>query len=183
MRTLLSYFLQGCLVTVPGVITVYAVYSVGRWVDGLLRTPAHWAGLLVTVVAITLAGAFFSNVIGLALLRWLESLVGRVPIVRLVYTTARDILEAFVGQKRSFDQPVAVRFGADGPRAMGFVTREDLEDFGLPGQVAVYFPQSYNVAGNLLVFPRQQVEPLDADAAKVMALLLSGGMASSKIRR
>jgi len=180
MGTLLRYFLQGCLVTVPVGITLYAVYAVATWVDDLLRTPMHWAGLLITLVGITVAGAFFNNFVGRAILGWGEGWIDRVPAVRLIYSTVRDVLETFVGQKRSFDRPVAVRFGAEGPRAMGFVTRDDMADFGLPGQVAVYFPQSYNVAGNVLLFPRDQVEVLDTDAAKVMTLVLSGGMAARR---
>ena len=61
-------------------------------------------------------------------------------------------------------------------RMVGFVTQESLERLGLPGYASVYFPQSYNFAGNLVVFPASQLEPLDAGSADVMAFIVSGGV-------
>jgi uncharacterized membrane protein len=63
-----------------------------------------------------------------------------------------------------------------GARAIGFVTQDALEHLGLGGQVAVYFPLSYSVAGHMLIFPADRVEPLRADSAEVMAFIVSGGV-------
>jgi uncharacterized membrane protein len=59
---------------------------------------------------------------------------------------------------------------------VGFVTRTDLEFLGLLNHVAVYSPQSYNFAGHLLVFPKDQVRPLEAESSEVMAFIVSGGV-------
>ena len=103
----------------------------------------------------------------------------RLPLVRLLYVSTKDLLNAFVGEKRRFDKPVMVTlFPGAGAKALGFVTQESLERFGLSGHVAVYFPQSYNFAGNLVVYPTDQVTPIAADSAEVMAFVISGGVSN-----
>jgi uncharacterized membrane protein len=72
-----------------------------------------------------------------------------------------------------------VRLSADAAiKTLGFVTCSHFDDPKLEGHVAVYLPQSYNFAGNLLVVPRDRVEPIDADGAQFMAFIVSGGVAS-----
>jgi len=72
---------------------------------------------------------------------------------------------------------VLVRLGMHSEaRMVGFVTQESLDRLGLPGYSSVYFPQSYNFAGNLVVFPSSHVPPLDAPSADVMAFIVSGGV-------
>jgi len=66
-------------------------------------------------------------------------------------------------------------------KAIGFVTRKDLSMFGLMDHVAVYFPQSYNFAGHLLVFPREQVKPLGMESSDVMTFIVSGGVSGGGI--
>jgi uncharacterized membrane protein len=179
MQLLVRSFLQGCLVLVPAVVTGYAVYVVLVRVDGLLRLPVPGAGVLLCVIAITAIGAIFSNVLGRGLLRFAERIIARVPLVRLLYTTLRDLVSAFVGDERGFDRPAAVALGEQGEiMALGFITQDDLGDFGLTGHVAVYFPQSYNIAGHVLLVPASRVRPLDASPARVMALIVSGGITS-----
>jgi uncharacterized membrane protein len=101
----------------------------------------------------------------------------RLPFVRLLYSSTRDLLNAFVGEKRRFDKPVLVTPYPGGvARALGFVTQESLSTLGLADHVTVYLPQSYNFAGSLLIFPAGAVVPLDADSADVMAFIVSGGV-------
>jgi uncharacterized membrane protein len=104
----------------------------------------------------------------------------RLPFVRLLYSSTRDLLSAFVGEQRRFDKPVLVTLVPGGhARAFGFVTQESLERFGLDRHVAVYLPQSYNFAGSLLVFPADQVQAVPSDSADVMAFIVSGGVAGA----
>lgn len=70
------------------------------------------------------------------------------------------------GDKKFFDKPVFVTLApGSGAKAPGFMTSQSLESFGLSDHVAVYLPQSYNFAGNLLPFPKDQVKPLEADSS------------------
>ena len=107
--------------------------------------------------------------------RSMENALTRVPLLKLLYTSIRDLINAFVGDKKRFDRPVAVAF-TESARALGFVTRETLHGLHLPGHVAVYFPQSYNFAGNLLIVPKELVEPLDVHPTDMMAFIVSGGV-------
>ena len=107
----------------------------------------------------------------------MEKLFTRTPFIKLVYTSIKDLIEAFMGEKKRFDQPVLVTLmPGSQTKAIGFVTRKNLEMFNLADHVAVYFPQSYNFAGNLLVFPRDQVQALSAESSEVMAFVVSGGV-------
>ncbi|MDQ3950201.1 MAG: DUF502 domain-containing protein, partial [Gemmatimonadota bacterium] len=106
-----------------------------------------------------------------------EAILARLPFVRLLYGSTRDLLNAFVGERRRFDTPVLVTLSPDSRlKALGFVTQESLERYGLDGHVAVYLPQSYNFAGNLVVVPASQVEGIRAGGADVMAFIVSGGV-------
>jgi uncharacterized membrane protein len=97
--------------------------------------------------------------------------------VRLLYSSTRDLLNAFVGEQRRFDKPVLVTLGgATGARVFGFLTQESVDTFGVTESVTVYVPQSYGFAGNLIVVPLARVERINADSAHVMAFIISGGV-------
>lgn len=180
MRRLLAYFLRGVVLTAPLVVTAYVCYRIFVGIDGWLGLPVRGAGFVVTVAVITLAGFLASTILARSLVAVLDRVVNRLPFVRLLYSSTRDLLNAFVGEQRRFDKPVLVSLYPGGAaRAFGFVTQESLAHFGLEGHVAVYLPQSYNFAGSLLVFPASSVVPLRADSADVMAFIVSGGVAGA----
>jgi uncharacterized membrane protein len=174
-KRLIAYFLRGCLVTAPLGLTIYIVWMVLRAIDGILPFQIPGLGLIVTVGLITLVGVLTSNVVGRSALDIAESVLGRLPLVKLVYTSIKDLVNAFVGDKKRFDVPVAITLSG-GVRMLGFVTREGLGRLGLPDYVAVYVPQSYNFAGYLLLAQRSQVEALDLSASEVMTFIVSGGV-------
>ena len=177
MRRLLNYFLRGLVLVAPLAITLYVCWVVFVRIDGWLGLPVPGLGFVLTIVLITLIGFLGSNLITRGMLAIIDQVVGRLPFVRLLYTSTKDLLNAFVGEKRRFDKPVLVRLSTQSEaRMVGFVTQESLDRLGLPGYSSVYFPQSYNFAGNLVVFPSSQVEPLDAPSADVMAFIVSGGV-------
>jgi uncharacterized membrane protein len=129
------------------------------------------------VLLITLFGFLASSFLTRRMLSMVEGMLERLPFVRLLYSSTRDLLNAFVGEKRRFDKPVIVTpFVGGQARAIGFVTQETLDSMGMREHVAVYLPQSYNFAGSLLIFPMSAVEPLDAESADVMAFIVSGGV-------
>jgi uncharacterized membrane protein len=131
---------------------------------------------VLTLVVITLVGFLASNLLAISFVSLLEKVMTRLPFIRLLYTSTKDLLDAFVGEKRRFDTPVMVAVTPDGPKALGFVTMRALDHLGISEHVAVYFPQSYNFAGNLLLVPRESVTPLAADSSAVMAFIVSGGV-------
>ena len=177
MKRLVDNFLKGCLVLVPTVTTIYVVWFVLHKMDSLFPLPIPGLGLLLAVVAITAIGWVASNVVGRRVVEWIEHLLKNLPVVRLLFTSIKDLMGAFVGDKRTFDKPVLVRPDPNGTlRMLGFVTCERFDDARLAGHVAVYLPQSYNFAGNVVVVPRGQVETIDADGAEFMTFIVSGGV-------
>lgn len=180
MKQLVQYFLRGLVVTAPVAITLYVCWAMFTRIDGLLGLPIPGAGLVVTVILITLVGVLASNLLTQGIVSAVEGLLGRLPFVRLLYSSTKDLLNAFVGEKRRFDRPVAVRLSANGGALMlGFVTQQALDALGLPGYVAVYLPQAYNFGGNLVVFTTSQVQPIPAESADLMAFIISGGVADA----
>jgi uncharacterized membrane protein len=177
MKKLLNYFLKGIVFIAPFALTIYVCVRLFTTIDGWLGIPIPGVGFVVTVVLITLFGYLAEGFIKRSWFAVLEGLLERLPFVRLLYSSTRDLLNAFVGEQRRFDKPVIVTpFPGGAARAIGFVTQESLASMGLNGHVTVYLPQSYNFAGQLLIFPTSAVTPLLADSADVMAFIVSGGV-------
>lgn len=153
------------------------LYKIFVEVDGLLGLKLPGVGFVITILGITVIGFLATNVLTNRLLALFGSLFERMPFIKLIYSSIKDLIGAFVGEKKSFDKPVLVRLTSEGSaKAIGFITRESMEAYGLEDHVAVYFPQSYNFAGNLLLFPREQVQLLQVDSSDAMAFLVSGGV-------
>jgi uncharacterized membrane protein len=184
MKRLVDSFLKGCLVLVPTSTTFYVVWLVLRKLDAIVPLPFPGLGLVLTIAAITAIGWVASNVVGRRVVGWVESMLRNLPVVRLLFTSLKDLMGAFVGEKRTFDKPVLLRLDDAGTlRLLGFVTCEHFEDPRLAGHVAVYLPQSYNFAGNVLVVPRARIEPIDADGAEFMTFIVSGGVSGMSAAR
>ena len=177
MPRLLNFFLRGLVLLAPVAITGWVITRVFLVIDGWLDLPWPGAGFVATIVIITVFGWVATNFLASQVLSLVDEMMQKVPLVRLVYTSAKDLLNAFVGEKRRFKAPVLVTIHPGGDvRCLGFITQESLADLGLPGHVAVYLPQGYAFAGNTLLVPRAQVEALDVEAAEVMAFVVSGGI-------
>lgn len=175
MNWLIKNFLRGLVIVVPIAVTLYLLYITFTRLDQLLKVGTPGLGLLILLAAIIGVGALAGNFVGRRLFALAEALFTKAPIVRIVYAAIKDLLEAFVGNKRRFDRPVAIAV-TDDVKTFGFITVDDLTALGMPGDVAVYVPFSYTWDGCLLVVPRARVTPLDADSASVMALVVSGGV-------
>jgi len=157
-------------------LTVFTIVLVFRKLDGLLKIPVPGLGLVITILFITLIGFLASNFIGKKFFSLIDGLFTRLPVIKMLYSAIKDLIGAFAGEKKSFDKPAIVELTAGGPKAIGFITRDDLEFLSLSDHVAVYFPQSYNFAGSVLIFPSGQVTPIDVDSSEAMAFVVSGGV-------
>lgn len=186
MKRLMKYFGSGLLFIIPIGVTVYVIYWLFSTIDKLVRVPiadkfgvqiATGLGVVITLAVILLVGFFSTLFIMRPVLLLVEKIFGRLPLIKLVYSSIKDLIGAFVGDKKKFDQPVLVTLLAGGNvKALGFITRKSLEFLGLEGEVAVYFPQSYNFAGSVLIVPKDQVKPIEADSSDVMTFIVSGGV-------
>lgn len=177
MRRLVTYFLRGLVFLAPVAITIYACVFIFRTVDGWLGLPVPGAGFVVSVALVTAFGFFGSNFITRSAIGALDDLLERLPFVRLLYSATRDLVNAFVGDKRRFDKPVIVNlFDNSSAQALGFVTQESLKPMGMDEHVTVYMPHSYNFSGQMYVFPRSSIRRIHTSSSDYMAFIVSGGV-------
>ena len=181
MKRLVDYFLKGLVIFVPMALTVFlliwAFTSLDAVFRNLLPKKIPGLGILLTVLLITVIGFIASNFLGRRFFALVEKVFTGLPLVKLLYSAVKDMIEAFAGERKSFDKPVLATIApGSGAKIVGFVTRESLENLGLLDYVAVYVPQSYNFAGNVLLFPKASVQPLEIESSQAMAFIVSGGV-------
>lgn len=188
MKQLARWFLQGLIVLLPLATTIWVVTHVFNEIDALIRVPrpghegetVPGLGFALALVAITATGWLASFFFGRWLVRLTDWLIARIPLIRVIYRVAKDVLQAIAGDNKTFDRPVLVSLDPGGHvKMLGFVTREDLAEIGLPGEVAVLMQQSFGFSGNLLIFPKSQVRAVDVDSGRFLTFILSGGMTGS----
>lgn len=180
MSRLLNYFFRGLIVLAPAAVTIWVFWQVFRTVDNWMGFRVPGLGIVLTVLLITLFGFLTSSVLARWLVRLVDTVFNRLPLVRLVYSSTKDLLDAFVGEKRRFDRPVVVQTSADGvEKAFGFVTAGAMERFGLDDHVTVYLPFSYTFTGVIRIYPAANVRPLATDSAELMAFVVSGGVTAA----
>jgi uncharacterized membrane protein len=183
--------LKGLVAILPIGLTVYVVYWLGVTTESLLSgTLKFWLppdiyrpgmGLVAGFLLLFLVGLLVNAYVVRRLFGLGESLLLRVPVVKTVYASIRD-LTALVntqGRKRELERVVMVRFGPG--RVIGFVTQENATLPGLAGSasgelVAVYLPMSYQIGGYTLYLPRDQIEATDLTVEAAMRIVITGGL-------
>lgn len=175
MRKLIGFFIKGLLVVLPLGITVFLFTNIINWVDSYVNFGFPGSGLLMVIAGITLLGFLLSGLLGNTLMILLDDFLSRIPFIKLVYTSVKDLVEAFMGEKKKFNEPVRVQI-SEYTHSLGFVTRQDLAGIGMPGFTAVYFPYSYTLTGRVLLVPSRHIIRVQANAAEVMKFVVSGGV-------
>jgi uncharacterized membrane protein len=177
MRRLLLYFVRGLLFTVPTAVTAWLFYEIFTRIDSWLGFTVPGVGFVLTLALVTAIGFLTTNLLTRGLLAAFEELIERLPLVRLVYNSIKDLIGAFVGEKKRFDKPVLVSMTPDkAVRALGFITQESLESLAGAKSVVVYLPFSYSIAGWTCVVPVDRVQRLDTSSSDFMAFVVSGGV-------
>lgn len=180
MNKVVSYFLKGLVFVVPLALTVYVSQAVVRWLDGLIPIDIPGLGILVILLGTLLIGYLATYFITKPFFEFFERILKKLPLVNMIYSSFNDLMTAFVGDKRKFDKAVVVKMDPHGVlQRIGFITNEDLKAINMPGKVAVYFPLSYSIAGDLFIVDRENISPLDIPAMEIMTFLVSGGMTDS----
>jgi uncharacterized membrane protein len=194
-RKLFKYFLQGLIILAPTTITLWAVVSLFNWVDGILPdfihhifprlaldengNPKRIPGLgFILVTGIVLAvGYVSSSFIVSKLVELFDYILERTPGIKIIYTTIKDFFEAFAGNRRKFDRAILVCIEATDIWRIGFITHEELTEFGLQEYISVYIPQSYAFAGHLYFVKKERVRLItDITSTDAMKFAISGGV-------
>jgi uncharacterized membrane protein len=176
-----GYFLRGVAVLLPVGLTVFLLWSAVNWVDTLFAMAFPGIlfpglGFIIVVAAITMTGIIFSGWVGRTLFMLLDEIMTRTPLVKIIYSSLKDLINAFVGEKKKFNEPVLVTISSSGTQVLGFVTRKDLGFLGQTGKVAVYCPYSYSLAGTMIIVSNESITPLQSNATDTMKFIISGGV-------
>lgn len=188
-RKMLQYFLQGLLILAPVAITAYAIYfvvsTIDNWIpiftytdnQGLVHVRNYGIGFVLIIAVIVTIGYFSSFFITSRIVSFFDKLLERTPGIKHIYATTRDFFEAFAGDKKKFTNNVLANVDDNNVWRFGFITREDMTDFGLNDYVTVYIPMAYSVAGNVYVIPKDRVRPIEnITASQTMKFAVSGGV-------
>jgi len=180
-KKLFQYFLQGILILAPIAITFWAIATVFSFIDGILPNILHsifpqmmedatgnirrmpGLGFVLVILFVFLIGYFSSSFLFGKVVDVFEQVLEKTPGIKFIYSTLKDFFEAFAGDNDVW--------------RVGFITQEDMEDFGLKDYVAVYVPMAYSVAGNVYIIPRQRVRDItNISATETMKFAVSGGV-------
>lgn len=191
----IRYFLQGILILAPISITIWAITTLFNFVDGILPNLIHQffpnamtdpsgdirrmpgVGFLIVIVLVLLVGYISSNYVFARLVEGFDKLLEKTPGIKYIYSTLKDFFEAFAGEKKKFTRNVLVTVDDKDVWRVGFITREDMEEFGFKDYVAVYVPMAYSVAGNVYIVPKERIRPItNISAAQTMKFAVSGGV-------
>jgi uncharacterized membrane protein len=176
-KTLVKYFLQGLFYVVPIGVTVYLIVWLVVKIDGIINLDIPGLGLIAILIGITLIG-FLGSHFFVSYLRPLDRAMEKTPLIKLVYTSMKDLMNAFVGKKKQFKTPVLVKMGEGlEVERMGFITKDNLSEMGIStDKVAVYFPFSYGINGQVMIIPKKNISIIHASSSDVMKFIVSGGV-------
>ena len=186
---LLNYFVKGLLIVVPIALSIFIVIwsitTVDSWinVNNILGADPVTGnsrnipglGLMIVLFIIMLGGIFVTTLVTEPMYNWFQRILKKLPLLNFIFSSIKDLTEAFVGDEKKFNQPVLVEVEA-GLKKIGFLTQNDLTTLDLPDDILVYFPFSYSFAGQIYFVNKDRVKPLNMSASEAMKLILSGGV-------
>jgi len=178
-QKVIQYFLQGLLILGPVSITIYFIYVVFDKIDSILRPAINIPGLgFVIIIAFIIFVGYVSSFFVMGrLLSLVDRILEKTPGIKLLYSFVRDFFEAFAGNKKKFTHNVLACVDDTDIWRVGFITQEDMSQFGMEDYVAVYLPMAYSVAGNVYIVPKERIREITSiSAAQSMKFAVSGGV-------
>jgi len=175
----LRYFLQGLIIISPIAITAWAAYSIFDFIDTKIPSMPRGVGFVIIISSLVVIGWLGSTfLIWKLLINFFDSILERTPFLKFIYTSVKDVVESFMGDKKKFTKPVLVKVRTN-PEIfqIGFITQKDLSKLNLEGKVAVYLPHSYAVSGFLFIVDIENIQPLNIHPSDAMKMAVSGGVA------
>ncbi len=185
MKKLTGYFLQGLLYVAPISLTFYVIYWLFVFTDNLLQSffkdligiSIPGLGVVVIIIGLIILGLVGQTIIAKPFRLFLNNVIYKIPILKLIYSSLKDFFSAFVGKEKKFNKPVKVRLNKnDNFLRIGFLTNENLKGFQAEDFVAVYFPFSYTFTGETFLIPKEFVEPINIAPTEVIKFLMAGGV-------
>ena len=196
LSSVAQLFFQGVVVLAPIGVTIWVVVSLFNWVDNFLPNllnfifPLQFAevngqipkvtglGFVVAITLVLFIGWLSSLFFVERLVSIFDKLLEKTPGVKIIYSSVKDFLQAFAGNKKKFDQPVLVNVDSTDVWRIGFITQKNTEHFGLKNFVTVYVPHSYAISGITYIVSADRIKkmPKGVNASEAMKYVVSGGV-------
>lgn len=194
MKKLSRWFINGLIAFLPITITLYVTWWIASLAESVFGAPLRsWLGvrkdatgyyfyglgLAAMIVFLILLGLFLEFYLGKLLMSWSEAVLARIPGVKQLYASIKEILDFFQPDKKlnQDNYMVMVTIMPD-VRILGYVTRDSLDcvkgGVGGSDEVAVVLPFCYQMGGNTIVVPRHMVRRVDLSFEEGMKMSLSG---------
>ena len=185
-KRIVNYFFKGTLLLAPITITLCAIIELFNLIDGLLKDlivsvigrEIPGLGIILLLLLISAIGYLGSTIIFNPIVTYFDKLMAKAPLIKIIYTAVKDLVSAFVGQKKRFTEPVLVKIGHNSNlEKIGFITNKDLSIIGMSNEkVAVYLPHSYAWSGNLFIVSTEHITKIKASSTDVMKFVVSAGV-------
>lgn len=167
MKAIIKSFINGLLTIVPIILVIYILVRVFNFLDSILGNVLKpymkqdyipGIGILATLVLITFLGWLSTRFFAGKIINLIDRLLERIPLVKTLYTVIKDTFQSFLGEKKSFSKVVLVTLPGTSMKVIGFVTSEEVEEVihSLKDHVAVYVPQTFQVAGFTFFDPKRR---------------------------
>lgn len=197
MRFLSAIFVKGLAAILPLTVTIYFFYWLGSTAGTLMQTPFESIfgesipyrpiyGVGLAVAFIFIVGLLMNAYLIRVLFELGEKLLQRIPLVKTLYGSIRDLMGFFSSSddKQKMSQVVMLQVGDTPLRLLGLVTREDFGDLpggiAAEGTVAVYLPMSYQLGGFTTIVPRSCIEQIDMSVEDAMRFAVTAGMTAGE---
>ncbi|MED3991977.1 DUF502 domain-containing protein [Priestia aryabhattai] len=194
MKAIIKSFINGLLTIVPIILVIYILVRVFNFLDSILGNVLKpymkqdyipGIGISATLVLITFLGWLSTRFFAGKIINLIDRLLEKIPLVKTLYSVIKDTFQSFLGEKKSFSKVALVPMPGTSMKVIGFVTSEEVEEVihSLKDHVAVYVPQTFQVAGFTFLIPKEEIEWLDIKPEEAMKFVLSGGVSSSKAEK
>lgn len=189
MKRISQLFFQGLLAVMPITLTIYLLYWVGTLAESLLNPVLQFffpsavlppgAGVAAGIVSIFIIGVLLNAYVFQQLAQTIESLITRIPLIKTIYNSIRDIADFAGGSKDGKLQQVVLVQLPNDMKVLGFITQTNIAMGKDVHDIAVYIPLSYQVGGFTIFTSKEKVEFIDMSVKEAMHYTLTAGMASS----
>ena len=196
LSSVAQLFFQGVVVLAPIGVTIWVIVSLFNWVDNFLPNllnfifPLQFAevdgqipkvtglGFVVAITLVLFIGWLSSLFFVERLMSVFDKILEKTPGVKIIYSSVKDFLEAFAGNKKKFDEPVLVNVDSTDVWRIGFITQTNTEHFELKDFVTVYVPHSYAISGITYIVSADRIKkmPKGVTASEAMKYVVSGGV-------
>ena len=195
IKRLIIYFLEGVIYIFPIVFTLFIIFWVINFIDSYIgnllpektNIILKYSSIPIMIIIIIITGFIGGKFVSTPIIIKAKNILHKIPIFGPVYSSIKDIISAFIGNKKKFNRPVMIRlYENSNIKIIGFITDDNLTIIknknakNKTQNIAVYIPHSYAISGQLFIVPIDYIFIIDSkNPVDVMKYIVSGGISKS----